>query len=60
MVTRDFILAQRTGPASADSIPLPLAKRYVPAGYYPVSYAVRWDAAAREYRIALKGLTPRD
>ena len=60
MVTRDFILAQRTGPASADSIPLPLAQRYVPAGYYPVSYAVRWDAAAREYRIALKGLTPRD
>jgi hypothetical protein len=60
MVTRDFILAQRAGPASADSIPLPLAKRYVPAGYYPVSYAVRWDAAAREYRIALEGLTPRD
>jgi hypothetical protein len=60
MVTRDFILAQRSGPASADSIPLPLAQRYVPAGYYPVSYAVRWDAAAREYRIALKGLTPRD
>jgi hypothetical protein len=60
MVTRDFILAQRTGPASADSIPLPLAQRYVPAGYYPVSYAVRWDAAAREYRIALTGLTPRD
>jgi hypothetical protein len=60
MVTRDFILAQRTGPATADSIPLPLAKRYVPAGYYPVSYAVRWDGAAREYRIALQGLTPRD
>ena len=60
MVTRDFILAQRTGPASADSIPLPLAQRYVPAGYYPVSYAVRWDAAAREYRVALQGLTPRD
>jgi hypothetical protein len=60
MVTRDFILAQRTGPASADSIALPLAKRYVPAGYYPVSYAVRWDAAAGEYRIALQGLTPRD
>jgi hypothetical protein len=60
MVTRDFILAQRTGPASADSIPLPLAQRYVPAGYYPLSYAVRWNAATREYRIALRGLTPRD
>jgi hypothetical protein len=60
MVTRDFILAQHTGPASADSIPLPQAQRYVPAGYYPVSYAVRWDSEAREYRIALKGLTPRN
>ncbi|HEX3275402.1 MAG TPA: DUF5602 domain-containing protein [Gemmatimonadales bacterium] len=60
MVTRDFILAQRTGPASADSIPLPQARRYLPAGYYPVSYGVRWDAAAQEYRIALQGLTPRD
>jgi hypothetical protein len=60
MVTRDFILAQRTGPATADSIPLPQAKRYVPAGYYPMSYAVRWDSEAGEYRIALKGLTPRN
>jgi hypothetical protein len=60
MVTRDFILAQRTGPASADSIPLPSAKRYVPAGYYPASYAVRWDAAAGEYRIALRSLSQRD
>lgn len=59
MVTRDFILAQRTT-ASADSIALPLAKRYVPAGYYPASYGVRWDAAAREFRIALQGLTPRN
>jgi hypothetical protein len=60
MVTRDFILAQRTGPATADSIPLPQAKRYVPAGYYPMSDAVRWDSEAGEYRIALKGLTPRN
>jgi Domain of unknown function (DUF5602) len=60
MVTRDFILAQRTGPAAADSIPLPSAKRYVPAGYYPASYAVRWDAAAGEYRIALRSLSRRD
>ena len=55
-----MLAPQRPGPAPADSIPLPLAQRYVPAGYYPVSYAVRWDAAAREYKIALTGLRPRD
>ena len=60
MVTRDFILSQRTGAVSADSIPLPSARRYVPAGYYPTSYAVRWDAAAGEYRIALRSLSRRD
>jgi hypothetical protein len=60
MVTRDFILAQRSGPATAVAIPVPAAKRYAPAGYYPVSYGIRWDAAAGEYRIALQGLTRRD
>jgi hypothetical protein len=60
MVTRAFILAQRTGAATADSIPLPSARRYVPAGYYPVSYGIRWDEAAGEYRIALQGLSRRE
>jgi hypothetical protein len=59
MVTRDFILAQRFTPTAA-SIPLPQAKRYVPAGHYPLSYGITWDDTAREYRIALQGLTPRD
>jgi hypothetical protein len=60
MVTRAFILAQRSGPATAEAIPLPAARRYVPAGFYPVSYGIRWDEAAGEYRIALQGLTRRD
>jgi hypothetical protein len=60
MVTRAFILAQRTGPATAEAIPLPQAKRYVPAGFYPASYGIRWDEASKEYRIALQGLTRRD
>jgi uncharacterized protein len=60
MVTRAFILAQRSGPATATTIPLPAAKRYAPSGHYPVSYGIRWDEAAREYRIALQGLTRRD
>ena len=59
MVTRDFILAQRSGPATAREIAVPQANRYAPAGYYPVSYGVRWDEAAL-HRIALQGLTRRD
>lgn len=57
MVTRDFILAQRSGPATAAAIAVPPARRYAPAGFYPASYGIRWDAAAGEYRIALQGLT---
>ncbi|HEY8258258.1 MAG TPA: DUF5602 domain-containing protein [Gemmatimonadales bacterium] len=60
MITRDFILAQRSDSASADSIALPPAQRYATAGYYPGSYGITWDSAAREYRIALKGLTWKD
>jgi hypothetical protein len=60
MVTRDYILAQRTGPATADSTPLPIARRYAPAGYYPVSYGIKWDEDKQEYRIALQGLTFRN
>ena len=56
MVTRDFILAQRSGTATAERIDLPAAKRYVPAGYYPATYGIRWDEAAGEYRIALQRL----
>ena len=26
--------------------PVPAARRYVPAGFYPVSYGIRWDEAA--------------
>ena len=60
MVTRAFILAQRSGPAPAGTIALPSAKRYAPAGFYPASYGIRWDEAAGEYRIALQGLSWRD
>ena len=60
MVTRDFILAQRTGAATAAAIPVPAAKRYVPAGFYAASYGIKWDKAAKEYRIALQGLTARN
>jgi hypothetical protein len=60
MVTRDFILAQRSGPATAGEIAVPQSKRYAAAGYYPTSYGIRWDEAAGEYRIALQKLTWQD
>jgi hypothetical protein len=56
MVTRDFILEQRTGLASAAQIPIPAAQRYVPAGFYPTTYGVKWDERAGEYLVGLQGL----
>ena len=60
MVTRDFILAQRTGPATAAAMPVAPAKRYLPAGFYPATYGITWHEASREYRIALQGLTRKE
>ena len=61
MITRDFILAQRSGgPATATRIAVPPAKRYAPAGFYPESYGITWNEDAGEYRIALQGLTRRN
>ena len=62
MITRAFIVGRReaTAAASRDSvIPLPAAQRYAPAGHYPTAYRILWDAAAREYRIALTQLVAR-
>lgn len=56
MVTRDFILAQRTNP-TAESIAVPATRRYAQPGLYPASYGITWDERRREYRIALTGLT---
>jgi hypothetical protein len=42
-----------------ERIPLPVASRYEPAGYYPGEYLVRWDDAASEYRIGLSDLRMR-
>jgi hypothetical protein len=41
------------------SAALPAPPRGRAAGYYPEGYSVRWDAATREYRITLTGLSPR-
>jgi hypothetical protein len=63
MVTRDFIVARRSATAAAqrDSVmTLPTGQAYSPAGYYPASYHVAWDAQAKEYRIGLTQLGWRD
>lgn len=39
--------------------PLPVAQQYATPGWYPTSYTVRWDAASKQYLIALSGLTQR-
>jgi hypothetical protein len=60
MITREFILAHKADTSTVRSIAVPAAQRYVPAGFYPASYEIAWDARAREYRIALTGLHRRD
>jgi hypothetical protein len=39
--------------------PVPVAQTYATPGYYTSSYSIRWDEAAREYRVALGGLQQR-
>lgn len=54
MITKAFLESKPNFTA-----PLPAAQQYAIAGHYPTGYSIRWDAAAREYRIALTGLTSR-
>lgn len=39
------------------TLALPLAQNYSEPGCYPTSYTVRWDAASKQYLMALTGLT---
>ena len=48
MITREFILSKPNV-----EIPLPLAARVTPAGYYPTAYSITYDEQAKEHRIAL-------
>ena len=61
MITRAFILSQRDVPEAGDSIiPVPSSQKYTPAGLYMTGYRASWDAAAKEFRVALTGLQARD
>jgi hypothetical protein len=54
MLTKAFL---ETKPQFSAELPAPPRGRE--AGYYPSRYSVRWDAAAKEYRITLTGMSPR-
>lgn len=51
MITREFILSKPNV-----EIPLPIAGRVSPAGYYPAGYSITYDEHAKEHRIALTQL----
>lgn len=48
MITREFILSKPNV-----EIPLPIAAKVSPAGYYPSAYSITYDAQAKEHRIGL-------
>jgi hypothetical protein len=51
MITREYILSKPNV-----EIPIPVASRVTPAGYYPAAYSITYDAQAKEHRIALTQL----
>jgi hypothetical protein len=60
MVTRAFLLGRKAATAAAarDSVmPLAAAAAYAAPGVHPTAYRVQYDAASREYRVAMTGLT---
>jgi len=59
MITRAFILGLRDKGTAEAAFAVSAARRYEPGGLYPSGYRVSWDAARREFRIALTGLEPR-
>jgi len=52
MVTRAYLLSQ---PDVTSPISVPA--QYAQSGWYPTSYHVTYDAQAKEYRVALSGMT---
>jgi len=60
MITRAHMLAKKHATDAAvldEVIPVSVPARYHVPGYYPAAYRITWDDQAREYRVALTGLT---
>src|SRR5690348_12370621 len=55
MITRAYLL---THPDVTTDVPVPA--KYAFTGYFPTSYKVTYDPQAKEYRVALTGLTYRE
>ena len=63
MITRAYLLAKEGSTDAAvqdEIIPVPTARRYAPAGFYPSAYRVAYDAHAHEFLVALTLLVQRD
>ena len=63
MITRAHIVAKKSSldPKVRDEIiPIPTAKKYHVAGWYPTAYRITWDEQQKEYRVALTNLVKRD
>jgi hypothetical protein len=56
MITREYLLGLKARQGD-DLTPGPAAKFNAP-GFYPQSYRIRYDATAKEYRIALSNFAP--
>ena len=59
MITKAYIESAKTAPSNELVMALGAPAKYQRAGYYPAAYAVRYDPAAKEYRISLDGLAER-
>lgn len=55
MITREFLASR---PDFTTSIAVP--PRFAAPGYYPSTYAIRWDGQAKEYRVSLGGFARHD
>ena len=63
MITRAHIMSRKTAANAAERdqiIPLSSAVKASPAGYYPAAYRITYDAATKEYRIALTQLAHKE
>jgi hypothetical protein len=59
MITRAYIVAKKEAQDAAvrdEVIPVPAPASVQAPGYHPTAYRITYDAAAKEYRIALTGL----
>ena len=56
MITKAYIESAKMAPAYTLAAPVKLPAKYSRPGYHPTRYTIQWDAAAREYRIALDAL----